>query len=64
MTEEDTFRKLRRTPHEELFIAWMDKDNLSPPTATEIRTNTIDPKVISFFAKHGWTYLDYLDDRK
>ena len=57
MTEDDTFRKLKQTPYDELVR--LSKDNLTAHWAiktVEGRNKTHD----EFLAEHGWTYLEYL----
>ena len=57
MTEDDTFRRLIRTPYKEvheLYHAWLAQ---SPLTKAEDPNQSLN----DFFKPHGWTWESYLD---
>ena len=51
MTEDDTFRILKRIPFSEMYRLW----HLSTSMPN-------DPDVDQFFSQYGWTFLEYRDE--
>lgn len=51
MTEEDTFRILKRISHSEMMSIWKDSPEFSIPTDREA--------IIRLFKKYGWSLEEY-----